>query len=119
MSGSKAKTVAKFNMKQISCLNSILNQRKDILKSSNSGDLDKERKTLRKGNFVDLDSKVKEWVENMRARNVELSRDDIVNKANSFAAQQNLQTVNVGRGWFHGFSSRVGLKKNNIYFLTD
>lgn len=60
MSGSKAATVSKFHLKSISYLNSILLKRAEILKKFNCGDLYKDRKPLRKGNCVDLDTKVKE-----------------------------------------------------------
>lgn len=48
----------------------------------------------------------------MRARNIELSRNDIIDKANELSAELTNTPENVGRGWFQGFVPRVGLRRN-------
>lgn len=79
-----------------------------------NGSISKSRKTLRKGNYYNVDEKVKDWVEFMRSKNIELSQEAIINKANEYMLELNPES-NLSSGWFYGFIKRYNLKRNSFH----
>lgn len=110
----KLKTMINFKIKSRSSLNTILKNKQLILNTYNDGSISKNRKTLKPGMFALIDEKVRDWVENMKANNLELSRDNIIKKANELLLKSG-ENVELSSGWFQGFIKRYNIKKNTFH----
>ena len=84
------------------------------MKTYHDGSISKCRKTLKSGLHMEVDEKVKEWVELMRARGLELSQEDIITKANVILSEK-CQNQSLSSGWFQGFMKRYNIQRRNFY----
>ena len=112
---SKTKTLAHFHIKSLSSLNRILSNKNSIIKAHDEGKATKCRKTLKKGHFDTLDQQVNSWIEVMRAQNIEISADDIIEKANNLIPKDSAMPQKLSSGWFRGFKDRFGLKRTKFH----
>ena len=108
------KTLKYFNLKALSSLNRILNNKESIMKAHTEATTTKDRKTLKKGHYSNLDQEVNTWTEVMRAKDIELSADDIIEKANSLKSNVSENSKKLSTDWFRVLKVGFVLKKINF-----
>ena len=112
--GAKTKVMKTFNLPTLSSLNSILSLEKDI-KLQYFSNFPTDRNKIRHGKFPLLDDQLYSWFKQMRANEIELTGDMILEQAKILAVSLDYIDFKGSQGFLEKFKSRYGIKFRKFY----
>ena len=114
----------KFNLKNRSNINRIMDQEKQIVEKYESMNKKFHKKTCRiRGTvYPEVEEALILWMKQMRSNKIPLSGDLIKSKANEFAMKMNIDNFSASDGYLRGLKKEIQLllltKEVNLIELT-